>query len=394
MQTRSSPRYLMAKATPGGQRDVAADDRVAAEEALLGVEEVHRAALALASSRSPCPAARPSPALALHAPGQGMAVVAVGGDDIVVLAEDADRADRHRLLAAVLVEEAADLLVLIEHLRPLLEPADQHHLPQPAQGLVARDDRLGFGLHLRHDVRTPEWIRGPGGCRGSSGTRGGAVGHGGRGHRDPEAAPGPRQGGRLAAAGRRPQEPGDALTNIRALSTVLLERSIVRFGSRILPKNRSAVPGGPSRFQSVEAGVRRRRRGRPRTAPDGAGRDRAVCSRQDGSTCGSSGRISSVPRAIAGARRAESRRAHSTGSPAACRSGPSPGTDASTPSARSATTVTSRPPREARRRSPRPAPRSSRPPRRSGPGSRRSRRRRTGAAGCPCPTRFERWMRS
>ena len=77
-------------------------------------------------------------------------MVAVGGDDVIVFAEDADRADRHRLLAAVLVEEAADLVaLLIHHLRPLLEPADQQHLAQPAQSLVAVHDRLGFGLHLR-----------------------------------------------------------------------------------------------------------------------------------------------------------------------------------------------------------------------------------------------------
>jgi hypothetical protein len=91
--------------------------------------------------------------LGLHAAGQGVAVVAVGGDDVVVGAQHADRADGHRLLAAVEVAEAADLLVLVEHRRPLFEPADQQHLPQPIQGLVAGDDRLDVGFGCRHGVR-------------------------------------------------------------------------------------------------------------------------------------------------------------------------------------------------------------------------------------------------
>ena len=45
--TRPSPRYFEANATPGRERDVAADDAVAAEEVVLRVEEVHRAAEAL-----------------------------------------------------------------------------------------------------------------------------------------------------------------------------------------------------------------------------------------------------------------------------------------------------------------------------------------------------------
>jgi hypothetical protein len=45
MQTWSPPRYLMAKATPVAERNVRADDAVAAEEVEALVEHVHRAAL-------------------------------------------------------------------------------------------------------------------------------------------------------------------------------------------------------------------------------------------------------------------------------------------------------------------------------------------------------------
>ena len=81
-----------------------------------------------------------------------MAVVAIGRDHIVVLPEDPDRAHRDRLLAAVLVEEPADLVsFLVEHLRPFLEAADQHHLTEPNQRLGPVDDRFSLGLHLRHN---------------------------------------------------------------------------------------------------------------------------------------------------------------------------------------------------------------------------------------------------
>ena len=82
-------------------------------------------------------------ALRAHAPGQRVAVVAIRRDHVIIVAEHPDRADSDRFLSAVLVKEAADLVaLLIQHLRPLLEAADQHHLPQPDQGLL----RLTIGL--------------------------------------------------------------------------------------------------------------------------------------------------------------------------------------------------------------------------------------------------------
>ena len=84
-------------------------------------------------------------------------MVAIGGDDIVVLSENADRTDRNRFLAAVLMKEAADLVpLLVQHLRAFLEPADQHHLAEPDQGLGAVHDRLRFRLNLGHFNLSPE----------------------------------------------------------------------------------------------------------------------------------------------------------------------------------------------------------------------------------------------
>ena len=135
----------------GRQGDMAADDGMAAEEALLRVEEVHRAALPLGAAGHLAEQLGHG-GLGVHAPRQGMAVVAIGGDHVVIFPEDPDRAHRNRLLAAVLVEESPDLVpFLVEHLRPLLEAADQHHLAEPDQCLGPVDDRFGLGLHLRHN---------------------------------------------------------------------------------------------------------------------------------------------------------------------------------------------------------------------------------------------------
>jgi hypothetical protein len=86
-----------------------------------------------------------------------VAVIAIRRDDVVIFAQHTDRADGDRLLTAVLVKEAADLVpLLVEHLRPFLEAADQHHLAQPDQSLRAVNDRFGFSLNLHHDHPTPD----------------------------------------------------------------------------------------------------------------------------------------------------------------------------------------------------------------------------------------------
>ena len=92
-QTRPSPRYLRGEGHARGQRQVAADDAVAAQEVVLGVEEVHRAAQALRAAgllAEQLGHDRPG----RHALGVGLAVVAVGRDDVVLGLERGHRARR------------------------------------------------------------------------------------------------------------------------------------------------------------------------------------------------------------------------------------------------------------------------------------------------------------
>ena len=67
---------------------------------------------------------------------QGVAVLAVGAGDVVVRAECREAADRHRLLADVEVAESADLAQAVRLAGLLLEPADEHHLAEPAPVLL------------------------------------------------------------------------------------------------------------------------------------------------------------------------------------------------------------------------------------------------------------------
>ena len=66
-------------------------------------------------------------ALGLHAGGEHMAVIAIGGDDLVALADRQLHASDHRLLADIEVAEAADIAHAVKLPRLLLESADQQH---------------------------------------------------------------------------------------------------------------------------------------------------------------------------------------------------------------------------------------------------------------------------
>jgi len=127
-----------------------ADDAPAAEEAALDVEQVHRPTAAVSdagvlaeelrhhrSSRAP------------HS--EGCRVVAVAGEERVTLLECVDRADGRGLLADREVAVAADARTGVLLLGPLLEPADECHLPEKTHRVrtVAQDRRLGYGW-FRH----------------------------------------------------------------------------------------------------------------------------------------------------------------------------------------------------------------------------------------------------
>ncbi|OGT94796.1 MAG: hypothetical protein A2083_04945 [Gemmatimonadetes bacterium GWC2_71_9] len=113
----------------GDQRDVPGDDRVPAEEALLAVEDMHRAALA---ARTP---GRLPEQLGHHGPRadaarQRLPVLAVAAHDQVVVAQRRHRADGHGLLADIEVAEPPDLAERVLLARPLLEAPDEEHVAQ------------------------------------------------------------------------------------------------------------------------------------------------------------------------------------------------------------------------------------------------------------------------
>ena len=112
---------------PHGDGQVTAHDGVSPHEALLHVEQVHGSALAAAGARDLAHQLGHH-GIRGHAPGQRVAVVAVVGDDIVVLAEVGERPNRDGFLTYVEVEEASDLAVHVQALALLLEPTYEEHL--------------------------------------------------------------------------------------------------------------------------------------------------------------------------------------------------------------------------------------------------------------------------
>ena len=121
----------------GRQRQRAAHDPVAAEEAPVPVEEVHGAA---AAARAAVHAAEQlgHDLAGRHPAGDGLAVLAVGGHQVVLVAERLGGADDGRLLADAQVQEAADLRLRVHLAGALLEAPDQQHLleDQPTGVLV------------------------------------------------------------------------------------------------------------------------------------------------------------------------------------------------------------------------------------------------------------------
>ena len=116
--------------------ELAADDGLAAEQVVLVAPHVHRAALALADAGGLAEQFGHH-GLRLHALEDGVAVLAVGAEDVVFGLERGEGADAVGLLADVEVEEAADLAEGIFLGGLLLEAAQQHHLLVHVQQLLA-----------------------------------------------------------------------------------------------------------------------------------------------------------------------------------------------------------------------------------------------------------------
>jgi hypothetical protein len=108
------------------ERDVATDHSVAAHEAALEVEHVHRAAAPAAASVHP-PEELGHHGIRIGASRDRVAVGAVGADQVVLVAHHRGRPDDRRLLADPQVQEAAGLRPLVLAPGLLLEAADQRH---------------------------------------------------------------------------------------------------------------------------------------------------------------------------------------------------------------------------------------------------------------------------
>src|ERR671917_1611431 len=137
-----------------------ADDPVAAHEATLDVEEVHRAALALDDARA-LAVDLGHDVLGVGPQQERVGVVAVGGDDPVALLEGLQESRSHCLLADVDVEVAPDLALPEAPPARLLERPDNHHLAVEVHETIrARGYRSFVSRLLRFPV-----FRAPVRCR-------------------------------------------------------------------------------------------------------------------------------------------------------------------------------------------------------------------------------------
>src|SRR5260370_17634925 len=108
------------------ERNVRANDRVSAVHVIFLVEEMHRTAEALRA------AGRFAKEFGHTRVGAGSArervsVIAICGDDVIVLAHRGDGTDDNRFLADVKMAEAADFLRLILLARAFLKAPNQQH---------------------------------------------------------------------------------------------------------------------------------------------------------------------------------------------------------------------------------------------------------------------------
>lgn len=130
---------------------LAADDAVPAPVILVRREEVHRASFS----------ARAAGGFALklghafvhrHADCQGVPVIAISGDDVVVVAEEVASAYGNGLLADVEVKKSANLALLVNAQGAFFKASDAHHVGVEAQ-LVLGAERLidgGFRVWARN----------------------------------------------------------------------------------------------------------------------------------------------------------------------------------------------------------------------------------------------------
>ena len=134
---------LGGKGQPDGDRELAADNGIAPHEVEVRVEEVHGAPLPLADAGRLAEQLRHHPPR-LGAADDGLGMLPVGGEDVVVPVQRRGGADRHRLLAAVEVEKTGDVPLGVLLGARLLEFAAEHHLLVQLQQFMVGQDRPEF----------------------------------------------------------------------------------------------------------------------------------------------------------------------------------------------------------------------------------------------------------
>ena len=119
----------------GGDAQLTADDGVAAHEVELRAEQMHGPALALAAAGGLAHQFGHH-FVAAHASGQGLAMVAVVGDDVIIVAQGVDGADGDGFLAVIDMEKAFDVASRVLAFRLSLELTDELHLPVETEQIV------------------------------------------------------------------------------------------------------------------------------------------------------------------------------------------------------------------------------------------------------------------
>ena len=128
------------KGNPRGNGHMAADNGVAAHEALRHVKIVHGAAPALGTAIHLAEQFRHS-RIHIPDPGQIMAVVPIGRHDIIRGLNRRHRPNRHRLLAVVQVQKATDFAPRIRTRRFFLKAPNANHVAveRKHKGLIHPD---------------------------------------------------------------------------------------------------------------------------------------------------------------------------------------------------------------------------------------------------------------
>ena len=136
---------LEGKGKAESERGLAGDDAVTTPVMLVGSEEVHRPTLALGAAGALAEELGHAFVHA-HADGQGVAVVTIGGDDLVAAVHQGGGADGNRLLADVKVEESPHDPLIVIFQRLLLKAADAEHFAEEAYLLCRLEGNIERGL--------------------------------------------------------------------------------------------------------------------------------------------------------------------------------------------------------------------------------------------------------